>query len=129
MQCPRVLWPWQYVNTGNTRTIRCKGYKKNSINGKNINVLVRNVNQQCSIFTNTFSHRGVHMKVFIVPIKKLRHTIQMTNDRLIHRLNYQWQPSLHFSWPIVGQYDVILYRNYKKHSKQFWHTRCGFYLA
>ena len=29
-------------------------------------------------------------KLFIVHIKKLRHTIQMTNNRPIHRLNYQW---------------------------------------
>ena len=46
--------------------------------------------------------------------KKLRPTIQMTNDKPIHRLNFQWQASIHFNWPMVGQYDVIFYRHYKK---------------
>ena len=31
----------------------------------------------------------------------------MTNGRLINNLNYQWQASIHFNWPKVGQYDVI----------------------
>ena len=38
----------------------------------------------------------------------------MTNDRGIQRLNYQWQASIHFSSPMVGQYDVIFYEHYKK---------------
>ena len=33
-------------------------------------------------------------KLFIVPIKILRHTIQITNDRPIQRLNYQWQANI-----------------------------------
>ena len=37
-------------------------------------------------------------KLFIVPLKKRRHAIQMTNDMPIHnRLNYQWQASIHFN--------------------------------
>ena len=47
------------------------------------------------------------LKLFEVPIKKLRHTIQITNDRPIHRLNHQWQASIHFNSSLVGQYDVI----------------------
>ena len=31
----------------------------------------------------------------------------MTNDRTIHRLNYQWQVSLDFNSPILGQCGVI----------------------
>ena len=46
--------------------------------------------------------------------KKWRHTIQMTTDRPIHRLNYQWQASIYFNWLMVGQYDVIFYRYGKK---------------
>ena len=46
-------------------------------------------------------------KLFIVSTKKWRHTIQMTNDRQIHRLNYQLQASIHFNWPMVGQYNLI----------------------
>ena len=38
----------------------------------------------------------------------------MTNNSLIHRLNYQWQASKHFNWTMVGQYDVNIYRHYKK---------------
>ena len=45
---------------------------------------------------------------------KLRHTIQMTNDRSLHILNFQWQPSIHFNWPMVGQCDVIFYMHFKK---------------
>ena len=57
----------------------------------------------------------IWMKLFIVPtLKKLLHTIQMTNDRPIHRLNYQWQASIYFNWTMVGQYDVTFYRHYKK---------------
>ena len=41
--------------------------------------------------------------------------MQMTNDRPIHRLDYQWQASIHF-FTKVGQYDVIFYRHYKKAS-------------
>ena len=40
------------------------------------------------------------------------HTIQMTNDRPIHRLNYR--DSIHFNWPMVGLIDVIFYKHYKK---------------
>ena len=29
-----------------------------------------------------------------VPIEKIRHTIQITNDRPRHRPNYQWQASI-----------------------------------
>ena len=43
---------------------------------------------------------GKILKLFIVPLK-------MTNNRPIHRLNYQWQASIHFNWPMVGQYDII----------------------
>ena len=39
--------------------------------------------------------------------KKWRHIIQMTYNRPIHRLNYQWQFSIHLNWPMVSQYDVI----------------------
>ena len=39
--------------------------------------------------------------LFIVPIKK------MTNDRPIQKLNFLWQVSIHFNWPMEGQYDVI----------------------
>ena len=35
--------------------------------------------------------------------------IQMTNDRPIHRLIYQWQASINFNWLMAGQYDVIFY--------------------
>ena len=35
--------------------------------------------------------------------KKWRHTIQMSNDMPIHRLNYSWQASKYFKWPMVGQ--------------------------
>ena len=38
----------------------------------------------------------------------------MAYDRPIHRLDYQWQASIHFSWPIVGQYDVIFIGTTKK---------------
>ena len=37
-----------------------------------------------------------------------------TNDRPIHKLNYQWQSSIHFNWPIFGHHDVIFYMYYKK---------------
>ena len=37
----------------------------------------------------------------------------MTNDRPIHKLNYQWEASIHYNWQMVGQYDVIFYRHYK----------------
>ncbi len=40
----------------------------------------------------------------------------MTNDRPIRGLNYQGQASIHFNLTMVGQYDVILYRHYKKAS-------------
>ena len=33
-----------------------------------------------------------------------------TNDRPIHRLNYQWQASIHLMWPLVGQYDIVFYK-------------------
>ena len=33
--------------------------------------------------------------------------IQMANDRPIHRVNYQWQASIPFNWPMAGKYDVI----------------------
>ena len=33
--------------------------------------------------------------------------MQMTNDMPIHRLNDQWQASIHYNWPMVGQYIVI----------------------
>ena len=46
--------------------------------------------------------------------KKLRYTIQITNDRLIHWLNYQWQVSIHFNWPITVQYGVILMGTIKR---------------
>ena len=36
-------------------------------------------------------------KLFIVPLKKWRHTIQITNYRPIHRLNYQWQAGIQFN--------------------------------
>ena len=37
----------------------------------------------------------------------------MTNDRLTvtHRLNYHLHASIHFIWPMTGQYDVIFYRH------------------
>ena len=38
----------------------------------------------------------------------------MTNDRQIHRLNYQLQASKHFNWPMVGQYEVIFIGNKKR---------------
>ena len=45
----------------------------------------------------------------------------MTNDRPKHRLNYQLQASIHFNCPIEGQYDVFIYRQYKKlHTKQIF---------
>ena len=50
------------------------------------------------------------LKLFVVPIKKLRHTIQITNDRPIHRLNHQWQASIHFNCSVAGQYDFIFCR-------------------
>ena len=31
----------------------------------------------------------------------------MTNDRPIHKLNHQWQASIHFNCSMVGHYDVI----------------------
>ena len=31
----------------------------------------------------------------------------MTNNSPIHWLNSHWQASIHFNWPIVGQYDDI----------------------
>ena len=37
----------------------------------------------------------------------------MTN-RPIHRLNNQWQASINFNLPMVGQYDVIFYWHYIK---------------
>ena len=51
-----------------------------------------------------------------------RHTIQTTNDRPIHRLNYQWQACIHFNWPMLGPYDVIFYRHYKK-LRQIWYKK------
>ena len=36
----------------------------------------------------------------------------MTNDRPIHRLNSQWQASIHFNRPMVGQYDVITMKRF-----------------
>ena len=47
-------------------------------------------------------------KQFIVPLKKWHHTKQITTDKSIHTLNYQWQASIHFNWQMVGQYDVII---------------------
>ena len=38
----------------------------------------------------------------------------MTNDRPIHILNYQWEASIHFNCPIIGQYTVIFFRHYEK---------------
>ena len=37
----------------------------------------------------------------------MRLTIQINNDRPLHRLNYQLEASIHFNLPMVGQYDVI----------------------
>ena len=54
------------------------------------------------------SNHLVLRKLFIMPIK-MTYTIQMTSDRPIHRLNYQWKAIIHFYRPIVGQYDVICY--------------------
>ena len=34
--------------------------------------------------------------------KKIRNPMQMTNDRLIHILNYQLQANIHFNWPMVS---------------------------
>ena len=42
--------------------------------------------------------------------KKWSHTMQMTNDRPVDRLNYQWQSTIHFNLPMVGQYDVMFYK-------------------
>ena len=51
-----------------------------------------------------------------MPIKNdaLQYKWLLSNDRPIHRLDYQWQASIHFDWLMVGQNDVILYRHYKK---------------
>ena len=38
--------------------------------------------------------------------KKRRLTIQMTNDKPIHRPNYQWQTIMHFNLPMAGQYTL-----------------------
>ena len=38
--------------------------------------------------------------------KKWLHAVQMTNDRQIHRLNYQWQACIHFNWPIFQRIPV-----------------------
>ena len=38
----------------------------------------------------------------------------MNNDRAIHRLNYQWQASIDFNLPMVGQYDVIFIDTIKR---------------
>ena len=47
----------------------------------------------------------------------------MTNDRPIHRLNYQLQASIPFNWPMAGKYDVIFCFHYKKwHSNEYTQT-------
>ena len=67
-------------------------------------------------------------KLFIVPIKN---TIQLTNDWPIDRLIYQWQASIHFNWPLIGQNDVILYRHYEKlpSIKYYSYLKQTFYVA
>ncbi len=44
-----------------------------------------------------------------------KNTIEMTNDRQIHRQNYQWQASIHFNWPMVGQREIDSYKIKVKH--------------
>ena len=52
--------------------------------------------------------------------KKLRHTIQMTNDKPINRLNYKlMEGQLHFHWPMEGQCDVIFIDTLKSFNKNF----------
>ena len=47
------------------------------------------------------------IRTFYSAYKKWRHTIEMTNDRPIHRPNIQLQANISFNWPMVGQYNVI----------------------
>ena len=47
----------------------------------------------------------------------------MTSDRPIYRLNYQWQTSIQFNWPMVGKYDVIFIGTIKSFLKTFRNTR------
>ena len=36
-----------------------------------------------------------------------QYLFKLTNDRPVFILIDQWQVSIYFNWPIVGQYDVI----------------------
>ena len=56
---------------------------------------------------SNFSKMQIYKAVYSA-YKKWRHTKQMSNDRLMQRLSYQRQASIHFNWPMVGQFDVIL---------------------
>ena len=38
----------------------------------------------------------------------------MTIDRQTHRLNFKWQVSIYFNWPMIGQYDVLFDRHNKE---------------
>ena len=40
--------------------------------------------------------------------KKSYHTIQMTYDISNYRLNFQWQVSIHFNWPMVASKTSFL---------------------
>ena len=45
---------------------------------------------ECLMFvmkSNVFVYHNLLMKLFIVPVKKCRHILQISNDRPIHRLN------------------------------------------
>ena len=56
----------------------------------------------CQTSITALTYNSIHSAC-----KKWCYTIQMTNAMSIHRLNYQWQASIHFYWPTVGQYDVF----------------------
>ena len=56
-----------------------------------------------------YIRKSQNNKIRSCAYKKWRHTLQMTNDRPIHWLNYQWLASIHF----ICQYDFF-FGHYKQ---------------